>query len=172
MVRAMSPQRPGCEWQAQAMRHDLDQRFELSDDPERVDFDRVHGWLSGESYWAAGRSADLQRRAHEGSRVYGVYMREGDDAGRQVAFARAVTDGATHAWVCDVFIDTPFRGEGLGTWLVGEVCARLRAEGVGRLLLATRDAHEVYARVGFTPLRAPDMWMELDRRQAAGEAGR
>ena len=93
-----------------------------------------------------------------GSLSYGVY-RPGD--GEQVAVARAVTDGATFAWLCDVYVDPDARGTGVGTWMVDAISDHLRSFGVRRVLLATHDAHGVYAKVGFRPLAKPDQWMEL-----------
>ncbi|MGQ5264121.1 GNAT family N-acetyltransferase [Micromonospora sp. ZYX-F-536] len=133
----------------------------LSTDPARLDLDRVHHRLSTDAYWALGRDRDTVARAFAGSLPFGVY-RPGD--GRQVAVARAVTDGATFAWLCDVYVDRPARGDGLGGWLAGAVRDHLVELGVRRILLATDDAHEVYARVGFTPLDVPHRWMQLDRR--------
>ena len=99
-----------------------------------------------------------------GSAVYGLYRA----TDRQlVAFARAVTDGATFGWLCDVYVDRAERGRGLGTWLVGAARDHLTGLGVRRLVLATRDAHGVYAKLGFTPLARPEQWMELDRRSSA-----
>jgi GNAT superfamily N-acetyltransferase len=135
--------------------------YVIDPDPARVDLTLVHGWLSEQAYWALGRSLQTQRQAHAGSRVYGVY-RAAD--GAQVAIARAVTDGATFAWVCDVFVDSAVRGSGIGTWLVSEIVERLEAEGVLRVVLATRDAHEVYRRIGFESLANPSTWLERDRR--------
>jgi GNAT superfamily N-acetyltransferase len=137
----------------------------LSADPVHLDPDRIHGWLSGEAYWALGRPRDLVDRSLAGSRVFGVYRDLGDGMpGEQVALARAVTDGATFAWVCDVFVAAEHRGAGVGSWLVGSTVAALEAEGIQRVLLATRDAHEVYRRIGFSALANPGTWMERDRR--------
>jgi GNAT superfamily N-acetyltransferase len=72
-----------------------------------------------------------------------------------------VTDRATFAWICDVYVDHAARGRGLATWLVGATCDHLRGLGVRRLLLATADAHGVYAKLGFEPLARPDIWMAL-----------
>jgi GNAT superfamily N-acetyltransferase len=83
---------------------------------------------------------------------------------QQVAFARVVTDGATFAWICDVFVDAGHRGRGLGGWLVDAIVEDFAAAGVLRLLLATRDAHEVYRRSGFEPLEGAQRFMEIDRR--------
>lgn len=125
-----------------------------------IDPDLVHHWLSTDSYWAAGRSHERVTASLTNSLVYGVF----NPAGLQVGVARAVTDHATFAWICDVYVDRAHRGRGLGTWLVGELTRGLLDSGVPRLLLATLDAHAVYAKSGFVPLGAPERWMENDRR--------
>ncbi|MCP3787638.1 GNAT family N-acetyltransferase [Micromonospora sp. A3M-1-15] len=128
----------------------------LSTDPDRLDLDRVHHWLSTDAYWALGRDRDTVGRAFAGSIGFGVY-RPGD--GRQVAVARVVTDRATFAWLCDVYVDRAERGRGLGTWLAGAARDHLAEMGVRRIVLATEDAHGVYAKVGFAPVE-PDRWMK------------
>ena len=133
--------------------------YELTTDVTRVDLDRVHTWLSEQSYWALGRERDVLDRAVAGSRIYAALQSE-----QTVAFARAVTDGATFCWVCDVFVDETHRGRGLGQRLVDAILHDLGELGVQRFLLATRDAHEVYRRSGFEPLVGADRWMEIDRR--------
>ncbi|WP_431880069.1 GNAT family N-acetyltransferase [Micromonospora marina] len=134
--------------------------YEISTDPDRIDLDRVHVWLATDAYWALGRDRETVVRAFAGSIGFGVY-RPAD--GRQVAVARVVTDGATFAWLCDVYVDPAERGRGLGTWLAGAVRDHLGELGVSRILLATLDAHGVYAKIGFRPVVA-DRWMELDQR--------
>jgi GNAT superfamily N-acetyltransferase len=119
----------------------------------------VHRWLSEDAYWALGRSRDTVERSVARSVVYGAY-----DGDRQVGVARAVTDGATFAWICDVYVDPPARGRGLGRRLVGALRDHLRGLGVRRMILATHDAHGVYAALGFNPLARPRYWMELDER--------
>ena len=106
----------------------------------------------------------MQDRAIDGSRNYGVYRVE---SGEQVAFARVVTDGATYAWVCDVFVDDAVRGMGIGTALMAGLLADLEPLGLRRTVLATRDAHEVYAKVGFEPLPNPERWMSLEPKATA-----
>jgi GNAT superfamily N-acetyltransferase len=137
-----------------------DDGYEVSTDPNRLDLDLVHQWLSTDAYWALGRSRDTVVRAVAGSLNYGLFRVDG----KQVGFARAVTDNATFAWICDVYIDRAARGQGLGSWLVGVVRDDVWARGIRRLLLATADAHGVYAKLGFTPLADPDRWMEIDAR--------
>lgn len=133
--------------------------YELRRGAEHVDLERVRHWLSVESYWAAGREHEVIDRSVAGSEPYSVLA-----GGVQVAFARVVTDGATFAWVCDVFVDLAHRGRGLGTWLVDGIVEDLTAAGVLRILLATRDAHEVYRRSGFEVLEGAGRFMEIDRR--------
>lgn len=150
----MSPTAVGDEPVAR-IRDDL----EITRDPARMDLGRVHLWLSEQSYWAAGRSREAVERSVAGSCPYAVVGPQG-----QVAFARVVTDEVTFAWICDVFVDPDHRGRGLGTWLVDAIRDDLTRDGVYRLLLATRDAHEVYGRLGFTELRDSALLMELDLR--------
>ncbi|WP_037670624.1 GNAT family N-acetyltransferase [Streptomyces griseus] len=132
--------------------------YEISTDPARVDVERVHRWLSTDAYWAIGRTREKQERAIAGSLNFGVYDTASGD---QVAYARVVTDQATFAWLCDVYVDPSVRGKGIGTALVEAVRAHLLPYGLRRVLLATADAHGVYEKVGFRPLVEPDRWMAL-----------
>jgi GNAT superfamily N-acetyltransferase len=133
--------------------------YAFSSDPALVDADLVYTWLSTDAYWALGRPRERVDKSFAGSLVFGLYRPESDGGG-QVGFARAVTDGATFAWLCDVYVDRSVRGRGLGTWMVERARDELERAGVGRILLATLDAHAVYAKIGFTPLAEPDRWME------------
>lgn len=139
--------------------------YVLTTDPAEVDVDTVHRWLSEQAYWALGRPREVVEATLQASRVWSVH---GPD-GAQAAFARAVTDGATFAWICDVFVDGAHRGHGLGTWLSGEIVADLRADGVERLVLATSSAHAVYRRVGFEDVE-DGRYMVLDARSDAVRA--
>ncbi|MBD0712286.1 MULTISPECIES: GNAT family N-acetyltransferase [unclassified Streptomyces] len=132
--------------------------YDISADAGRIDAERVHHWLSTDAYWAMGRPREKQDRAIEGSLNFGAYHRE---TGEIAAYARVVTDYATFAWLCDVYVDRPARGTGLGTALVTAVRDHLAPYGLRRILLATADAHGVYEKVGFTPLQIPDKWMVL-----------
>ncbi|MGW1996267.1 GNAT family N-acetyltransferase [Embleya sp. NPDC001921] len=132
--------------------------YEISTDPTRLDAALIHRWLSLDAYWAMGRPREKQDTAIAGSLNFGVY----DTAsGAQVGYARVVTDGATFGWLCDVYIDPAVRGKGLGTALVAAVRDHLEPAGLRRLMLATADAHAVYAQVGFEPLAVVDKWMLL-----------
>lgn len=136
--------------------------YEISSDPARIDVTRVHRWLSEQSYWAAGRSRETVERAIAGSRCFSAFGPNPGDG--QAGFARVVTDGATFAWVCDVFVDAAHRGRGIARALVGSAVEQLQAAGVARVVLATRDAHEVYRPLGFTALPDPSMWMLISGR--------
>lgn len=128
--------------------------LEISTDPARIDLDRVHGWLAG-SYWAAGIPRQTVVRSIAGSLCFGIYR-----GARQVGFARVVSDRATFAWLGDVFVLEEERGQGLAGWLMECVLAHPDLQGLRRFLLATRDAHALYARSGFKPLAAPERFME------------
>ncbi|MFD5482918.1 GNAT family N-acetyltransferase [Streptomyces hawaiiensis] len=136
----------------------LPEGYEISTDPARVDRERVHHWLSTDAYWALGRPRETQERAVEGSLNFGVYETV---PGEQVAYARVITDRATFAWLCDVYVEPSVRGKGVGSALVGAVREELRSYGVRRVLLATHDAHGVYAKHGFAALERPEDWMAL-----------
>jgi GNAT superfamily N-acetyltransferase len=142
-----------------------DDGLSISDDPVRLDVERISAWLAA-SYWARDRDRATIERSLANSRAYGVYSALGE----QVALARAVTDLASFAWLADVVVDDAWRGKGIGTWLVGTVVEQLSAHGVQRFVLGTRDAHGVYERVGFEPLRVPAIWMEIDNRATRPDA--
>ncbi|MFG7946815.1 GNAT family N-acetyltransferase [Streptomyces cacaoi] len=135
-----------------------DDGYEITTDPGRIDTALVHRWLSTDAYWALGRSRETVERSMAASLNFGVLGPRGDLAG----YARVVTDRATFAWLCDVYVPPHHRGAGLGTWLVHTVRAHLAPQGVKRVLLATADAHGVYAKAGFTPCADPAQLMELD----------
>ncbi|MEP9363566.1 GNAT family N-acetyltransferase [Nocardioides sp. CN2-186] len=126
----------------------------VSTDPALLDVDTVHRWLSTEAYWATGRSRQVVERAIAGSLNFGAY-----DEGVLVGYARLVTDRATFAWLCDVFVDSAARGHGVGTALMTAVDETLAAWQVRRAVLATADAHALYARFGFEPMTEPERWM-------------
>jgi GNAT superfamily N-acetyltransferase len=136
--------------------------FTISTDPARLDIARIHEYLSGSSYWATGRPLEVVRRSIENSLTFGVYK-----GAAQVGFARVVTDYATFAWLADVFVLPGFQNQGMGKWLIGVVAAHPRVQGLRRWVLATRDAHGLYQQYGFTPLSAPEFFMErfVDRPQ-------
>jgi len=131
--------------------------YTISTDPRCLDAGAVERFLS-HSYWAAGIPPDTLRRSLAGSLCFGLFH-----GGEQVGFARVVTDRATFAWLCDVWIEEAHRGAGLGQWLVETVVGHPDLQGLRRFLLATRDAHSLYARCGFRPPVRPDAFMEIHR---------
>jgi GNAT superfamily N-acetyltransferase len=129
--------------------------YVISTDGARLDLKVIHDFLTNSSYWAVGRSFETVQRSIEHSLSFGVY--KGD---RLVGFARVVTDYATFAWLADVFILEEARGQGLGTWLVEVILSHPELQGFRRWALATKDAHEIYRRLGFSELKRPERWME------------
>jgi len=135
----------------------------LSSDPDRVDVDTVHRWLSEDAYWALGRPREVVEATVRRCDTWSVYACDGP----QVGFTRAVTDGLTVAWLCDVYVDRAHRGRGLATWMAGAAVSDLRERRLDRLVLATSDAHAVYRRVGFVVPDRADKYMELVLKDAA-----
>ena len=129
--------------------------FTFWNDPSLIDRPRVHAWLSKQAYWAEGRARETQEAAIDASRNYGVWNADGE----QVAYARVVTDAVTFAWLCDVFVDPGVRGDGVGKMLIAGVIADLEPLGLKRIMLATADAHGLYARYGFAPSEDPNLFM-------------
>lgn len=129
--------------------------FEISTDPSRLQLDAIHSFLSEESYWASNRSREKTETAIANSLNFGVYA-----DGRQVGFARVVSDFATFAYIGDVFIIPEFQGRGLGAWLMDVIVAHPELQGLRRWVLATRDAHGLYEKFDFAGLRHPERWME------------
>ncbi|MGN6225312.1 GNAT family N-acetyltransferase [Pseudoxanthomonas sp.] len=126
----------------------------ISADPAELDFERVHAFLR-DSYWAAGIPAATLRRALDHSVCYSGFI-----DGEQVAFARAVTDQATFAYVADVFVSDTHRGQGHGRAIVAALLADPRLQGLRRLHLVTRDMQRLYAGLGFEPLSQPERHMQ------------
>jgi GNAT superfamily N-acetyltransferase len=132
--------------------------FEADDDAERIDVDVVQGFLST-SYWAPGIPRDVVARSISGSLNVGVYAADG----AMVAFARAVTDRATFAWIADVFVRADRRGHGLGRFVVSTLLDHPDLRGLRRLMLATADAHELYRTYGFDDLTETGRMMAIRR---------
>ena len=140
--------------------------LEVDTDPARLDRALIHRWLSAESYWAAGIPRETLDRALDHSLCFGAYL-----DGVQIGFARMITDRATFAYLADVFILEEHRGHGFSKQLMDAVMAHPALQGLRRMLLATRDAHGVYAKYGFTALGNPPIFMERHRPDVYREAG-
>ena len=130
----------------------------ISTDASLVDAALVHRWLSTDAYWAKNRPREVVERSIASSINVGAY-----DDGVQVGYARIVTDRTTFAWICDVYVDPARRGSGIGKSLVSAVLAELEPLGLSRVMLATADAHDLYAAYGFVPLPDASMIMVLER---------
>ena len=126
----------------------------MTTDKARLDLAVVHSFLKT-SYWAAGISADVVERSVENSLTFGLFA-----DGKQVGFARVVTDYATFAYLADVFVLEPHRGQGLGRWMMEVMFSHPELQGLRRWMLATRDAHELYRKYGFIELKNPQTFME------------
>jgi GNAT superfamily N-acetyltransferase len=128
--------------------------IELDDSPARLDVARVHGWLAS-SYWSPGIERSVVERAIAGSHPLGAYQ-----DGTQIGFARVITDHATFAWIADVWVDEPARGQGLGRRMVMWFIEHPDFIGIRRFALTTKDAHGVYGALGFHALIRPQNLME------------
>ena len=130
-------------------------KFVISTDQERFDVDVVHGFLT-ECYWAQGIPREVVVRSIKNSLCFGVYC-----DGEQVGFARVITDYATYAYIGDVFVLESYRGHGVGKWLMECIMCHPSLQGLRRWSLVTGDAHGLYTKFEFTPLKNPERYMEL-----------
>ena len=131
--------------------------YRLSTKRADLDVAAIHAYLT-DSYWAQGVSRETVERSIDGSVAsIGAF----DPEGGQVGFARAVGDGATFAWIADVYVLEGHRGKGLAAWMLATLLEHPTLRGLRRVVLATRDAHRLYEQVGFGPLPYPERWMQL-----------
>jgi GNAT superfamily N-acetyltransferase len=137
----------------------------ISTAPERLDLDAIHAYLA-RSYWCEGIPKAIVERSIRGSLCFGLYK-----GSAQVGFARVISDRATFAYLCDVYVLEDERGQGLAKWLIETLVGHPDLAGLRRFVLATRDAHTLYARYGFTPLARPHTFMEIARPGLYKQAG-
>ena len=145
--------------------------FLISTDPRRLDLDAIHEFLT-HSYWAKGIPREVVVRSIEQSLCFGIYdearaqLPHPASAARcgapQVGFARVISDFATFAYLADVFVRDAYRARGLGKWMMESIVDHPRLQGLRRWVLVTRDAHGLYRKFGFRPVKAPDRYMEFD----------
>lgn len=159
-LRSLPPEGARCPWDGPAGSLPLDverggRRYQLRFDA--LDVDAVHAMLS-RAYWCRGIPRETVAKAMANSLCASLFC--GDV---QVGIARWVTDRATFAYLCDVFVHEDHRGLGLGDWLVGEGLKHPDLQGLRRQLLFTADMHRLYARHGFEPLATPERGMEIVR---------
>ena len=127
----------------------------ISTDPVKLQPDMIYAFLA-RAYWSQGRPTTVIDRSIKNSLCFGLY-----DGDQQIGFSRVVTDYATYAWLCDVFIHEDHRGRGLGKWLLACILAHPDLQYLKRWALATSDAHGLYRQFGFTELMNPEKHMEL-----------
>ena len=130
--------------------------FIISTDKSLIDFDTVYNYLTNDSYWAQGITADRLKRAIENSICFGIYHGK-----KQAGFTRVITDMATFAYICDVFVLPEYRRLGLSKWLMQTIKEHPDFQGLRRWSLATLDAHGLYEQFGFTALSNSKRWMEI-----------
>jgi GNAT superfamily N-acetyltransferase len=130
--------------------------FTISTDKTKLDIPLIHDYLCNQSYWLRGVPLSRVKKSIECSLCFGIYA-----GTQQVGFARLVTDMATFAYLCDVFVLEVWRGKGLSKWLMQTMLTNPALKDIRRWSLATRDAHGLYAQFGFTPLSDPDRFMEI-----------
>lgn len=129
--------------------------FLLSTDKRKLDIAFIHHELAN-SYWATNIPREIVERSIENSLCFGIY-----DGDKQVGFARVVSDYATFAHLCDVFVTESYRGRGLSKWLMMHLMAHPQLQGLRGFTLGTKDAHGLYAQFGFTPVPAPERLMVI-----------
>ena len=129
--------------------------FTVTDDPSRIDADALIHFLNEESYWGQDLPADTIRRSVERSLCLSL-----QDSGKQIGFARVITDYAVFGYLEDVYVDGSYRGQGLGRWLIECVLAHPDVAALKKLMLATADAHALYRPFGFEVSAHPEMIME------------
>jgi len=134
--------------------------YEISTDRARLDVDLIHDVLRT-SYWAEGRPREIVERSIAASLCFGVYEQNPDRTGRQVAFARVITDEAVFGYLADVFVVPDARGRGIAKGLVRAILSHPDLQTLTVFLLRTRDAHGLYAQFGFGSVPRPDELMSL-----------
>ena len=134
----------------------LEGGFVFSDDPNKIDPIRIHYYLSTQSYWAENIPFETVKRSIENSLCFGIYKET-----KQIGFARWITDKATFAYLADVYVEEPFRGQGLAKKLMSLMLFHHDLQGLRRYMLATQDAHGLYEQFGFTALEHPDRLMAV-----------
>lgn len=146
-IRAVANQMSSHEWQKG--------EFTISTKRERLQIDAIYEFLTEESYWAKDRTREQTETAIKNSLCFGVYQGE-----VQIGFARVVSDFATFAYLGDVYITEEFRRLGLSKWLLETIINYPGLQNLRRWILATKDAHTLYEKFGFTALKHPTRWME------------
>lgn len=131
-------------------------QFTITTEKEKFDVEFIHSFLT-RSYWAEGISKEVIKRSIDGALCFGLFEND-----KQIGFARTITDKATFAYLADVFIVEEYRGRGLSKWLMEVLMSHPSLQGLRRMMLATKDAHGLYEKFGFTALNNVDRWMQIN----------
>lgn len=134
--------------------------FVLTTDKSKLQIKRVHRFLSQEAQWSIGIPIAVVEKAVEHSLCFGLFDKSKSDD-LQIGFARVVGDKATFAWLCDVYIEKEYRGQGLAKWLMDCLMNHSDLQGLRRICLATKDAHKLYEKYGFEITNSPGNWLEI-----------
>lgn len=130
--------------------------YTISTDPSRLDLPWIHNFLASDAYWSRGIPFDVFEKSVANSLCFGLYVKD-----QQIGFSRVVSDLSTFAYLADVFVAPEHRQRDLGKWLVECILNHPELQGLRRWMLATRDAHGLYRKCGFSPLRHPENLMEM-----------
>ena len=128
--------------------------YTISTDPNLLDRKYIHEYLSNQSYWAQNIPFKTVSKSIDGSCCFGMYH-----GAKQIGFARVITDYATFGYLCDVFIDTTYRGRGLSKWLIESMDQHPLLQGFRNWALGTKDAHGLYEQFGYEPHPEPSRMM-------------
>lgn len=129
--------------------------FTITTERAKMDLSVIHNYLSNEAYWCKNIPLDRVKTSVENSLNFGLFHK-----GKQIGYARIITDFSTIAYLGDVFILEEFRGQGLSKWLMEKIMSHPNLQGLRRWVLLTRDAHELYKKFGWTNIVNPEKWME------------
>lgn len=132
--------------------------FVISTDKNKLNVETIHNYLCNESYWAKNIPIEIVKRSIDGSCCFGLFVNE-NSISKQIGFARVVSDCATFGYLADVFIVDAYRGKGLSKWLMETIMNCPDLQGLRRWLLATKDAHGLYTKFGFSALDKPERIM-------------
>jgi GNAT superfamily N-acetyltransferase len=142
-------------------------QYNIDTEKSKLDVGMVHHFLYTTAHWAVGRPMSIVRKSIENSLCFGLY-----DGDQQIGFARIVTDTAIVGWICDMFVLPSHRGRGLGRWLVECMMEHPDVKSLRRVLLNTRDAHDLYIKYAdFRPLLKPESWLERFNESPLRNAG-
>jgi GNAT superfamily N-acetyltransferase len=130
--------------------------YQISTDPDRLNLPWIFDYLANQAYWSRGIPSEVFKKSVANSLCFGLYAED-----QQIGFARVISDFSTFAYLADVFVAPEYRGRGLGKWLVECILSHTELQGFRRWLLVTKDAHGLYGRYGFKPLRKPENLMEM-----------